>query len=141
MAAEKRKLKFHYDIQPNNKYLITGDKDSIKQVFINLISNAIKFTDENGKIQIRLYENKENVVVEVIDDGIGIKEEDLPFIFERLYRGDKSRHQIEGNGIGLTIVKNILKMHNASIDVESKEGKGTKFTICFSKNEQLDLKS
>lgn len=62
-----------------------------------------------------------------------LKKEDLPFIFERLYRGDKSRHQIEGSGIGLTIVKNILQLHLASIDVESEEGKGSKFTVYFNK--------
>ncbi len=58
----------------------------------------------------------------------------MPFIFERLYRGDKSRHQFEGNGIGLTIVKNILQLHYASIDLESEEGEGTTFKIYFDKN-------
>jgi signal transduction histidine kinase len=70
----------------------------------------------------------------VKDNGIGIKKEDLPFIFERLYRGDKSRHQIEGSGIGLTIVKNILQLHNANIEVESEEGKGSTFRVSFNKN-------
>lgn len=132
-AARKKNIKMDYEIQPNNKYRINGDKDKIRQVFINLLSNALKFTAINGTVQIKLFETKENIIVEIIDNGIGINEKDLPFIFERLYRGDKSRHQIDGNGLGLTIAKNILQLHNASIKAESQEGAGTKFTVCFSK--------
>jgi len=131
LDADKKSIKVDLTIQPNQMYLITGDKDQLKQVFINLFSNVLKFTELGGRMQIKLYEKDKNIVVEVSDNGIGIKQEDLPFIFERLYRGDMSRHKIEGNGIGLTIVKNILQLHNASIDVESKVGKGTKFTIHF----------
>lgn len=135
LDADKKSIKVDLTIQPNHMYLIQGDEDQLKQVFINLFSNVLKFTEQGGRMQVKLYEKVKNIVVEVSDNGIGIKEEDLPFIFERLYRGDMSRHQIEGNGIGLTIVKNILQLHNASIEVESKEGKGTKFTIHFPKNE------
>ncbi|MEH7356746.1 ATP-binding protein [Neobacillus drentensis] len=135
LDADKKSIKVDLTIQSNHMYLISGDKDQLKQVFINLFSNVLKFTEQGGRMQVKLYEKVKNIVVEVSDNGIGIKQEDLPFIFERLYRGDMSRHQIEGNGIGLTIVKNILQLHNASIDVESKEGKGTKFTIHFPKNE------
>jgi signal transduction histidine kinase len=133
MAAENKNIKVDYYIQPNDNYLINGDKDQIKQVFINLISNALKFTEINGKVLIKLYENNKKIIVEVMDNGIGIKEEDLPFIFERLYRCDKSRNQIEGSGIGLTIVKNILQLHYANIDVESKDGDGTSVKIHFEK--------
>jgi signal transduction histidine kinase len=135
LDADKKNIMVDLNIQPNHKYLVTGDKDKLKQVFINLFSNALKFTEPEGSLLIELYENDNNITVEMSDNGIGIKQEDLPFIFERLYRGDMSRHQIKGNGIGLTIAKNILQLHNASIEVESKKGKGTKFTICFPKNE------
>ena len=135
LDAEKKNISFYYRIQPNYKYLMTGDKNQLKQVFINLFSNAIKFTEQDGRVLVTLYENGKNIVVEVCDNGMGIQDEDLPHIFERLYRGDMSRQQIEGNGIGLTIVKNILQLHNAVINVESKKGKGTKFTIYFTKNE------
>ncbi|MBM7869157.1 signal transduction histidine kinase [Clostridium pascui] len=133
MAGESKCIRLHYHIESNKNYDITGDKDKLKQVFINLISNALKFTEEHGDIWINLYSNNKNIVVEVRDSGIGIKKEDLPFIFERLYRGDKSRNEIEGSGIGLTIVKNIIQLHSASIDVESEEEKGTNFKVTFNK--------
>ncbi|MCH6266652.1 MULTISPECIES: sensor histidine kinase [Neobacillus] len=131
--SEKKKLKIDLAIQPDKKFSITGDKDKIKQVFVNLLANAIKFTTAGGRILVQLYEKNDDIIVEVVDTGIGINKEDLPFIFERLYRGDKSRQEIEGNGIGLTIVKNILQLHDASIEAESEEGIGSKFTICFPK--------
>jgi signal transduction histidine kinase len=134
VPAESKNIRLDCSIEPNEAYTITGDKDKLKQVFINLMSNALKFTEVGGRIQIKLYADRKNIMAEVKDNGMGIKQEDLPFIFERLYRGDKSRHQIEGSGIGLTIVKNILQLHNASIEVDSKEGEGTKFKISFNKS-------
>jgi signal transduction histidine kinase len=134
MAAENKNIKLYYSVVPHEDYVIPGDKDKLKQVFINLISNALKFTKGYGKVEIKLYSRNKDIIVEVKDNGIGIKKEDLPFIFERLYRGDKSRHQIEGSGIGLTIVKNTLQLHHASVEVESKEGEGTTFKIYFKKN-------
>ncbi|MDR7075078.1 signal transduction histidine kinase [Neobacillus niacini] len=131
IGVESKGISIEYEILPNEKFQIIGDIDKIKQVIINLLSNAIKFTGNNGKITIKLYKEMKQIVVEVIDNGIGIKQDDLPFIFERLYRGDKSRNQIEGNGIGLTIVKNILELHNAKIAIDSKEGIGTKVKVYF----------
>lgn len=133
MAAEEKDIKIDYYIGPNRDYRIDGDRDKLKQVFINLMSNALKFTKQKGNVWINVYDDNKNVIVEVKDNGIGIKEEDLPFIFERLYRGDKSRHEIEGSGIGLTIVKNTLQLHSANIDVESEEGEGTTFRVYFNK--------
>ncbi|MHB9941775.1 two-component sensor histidine kinase [Clostridium sporogenes] len=132
--AENKNIKLQYHIENYEDYSITGDRDRLKQAFINLLSNALKFTEDGGKVLIKLYTSDKNIVVEVKDNGVGIKKEDLPFIFERLYRGDKSRQQFEGNGIGLTIVKNILQLHYASIDLESEEGEGATFKIYFDKN-------
>lgn len=131
MAAENKNITIEYDILEGGNYQIIADKDKMKQVIINILSNALKFTESNGKILIKLYKENKNIIVEVVDNGIGIHQEDLPFIFERLYRGDKSRNQIEGNGIGLTIVKNILELHNAMIEVDSKAGAGTTVKILF----------
>jgi signal transduction histidine kinase len=128
LGAENKKINIEYEILPG-EYQIIADKDKMKQVIINILSNSLKFTEENGKVLIKLYKEKKKIIIEVIDNGIGIKQEDLPFIFERLYRGDISRNQIEGNGIGLTIVKNILELHNAKIHVASKDGIGTTVKI------------
>lgn len=133
IAAENKNIRINYFIKPDENYLITGDRDKLKQVFINLLSNALKFTEKNGEILINLYANNKNIIVEVIDNGVGINQEDLPYIFERLYRGDKSRQQIEGTGIGLTIVKNILQLHNATINIDSFEGQGTTVKLYFKK--------
>lgn len=132
-AAESKSIKLFCNVDEEDGYYITGDKDKLKQVFINLISNALKFTEPKGVVNVSLFGDGKNVIVEVKDTGIGIRKEDLPFIFERLYRGDKSRHQIEGNGIGLTIVKNIVQLHEASIDVDSIEGEGSTFRVQFNK--------
>ncbi|MCB2288630.1 HAMP domain-containing histidine kinase [Clostridium sp. CS001] len=133
LISENKNVKITLECKNNNQFNILGDGDKIKQVIINLLSNAIKFTPEKGEINITLKEIDEKIILKIEDTGIGIKEEDLPYIFERLYRGDKSRHAIEGSGIGLTIVKNILALHNADIEVKSKEGKGSVFIVYFDK--------
>lgn len=113
-----------------NKCLIFANKDKMNQVIINLISNAIKYTDENGKIGIDIIKNKDCTQISINDNGIGIKEKDIPYIFEYLYRADKSRSRnTGGSGIGLYVVKNIVEAHRGIITVESKVNKGSKFTI------------
>jgi signal transduction histidine kinase len=133
IAAKTKEITIEYFIKPEENYLIIGDHDKLKQVFINLLSNSLKFTNPDGLIKIRLYADYHHIIVEISDNGIGIKKEDLPFIFERLYRGDKSRNQVEGAGIGLTIVKNIIDLHHATIDVASTEGEGTTVKVFFKK--------
>lgn len=133
VIAENKNLVITLECRTGKQCNILGDSDKIKQIIINLLSNAVKFTKELGKIKITLKEVGESVVLRIEDTGIGIKAEDLPFIFERLYRGDKSRHEIEGTGIGLTIVRNILNLHNATIEVTSKEEKGCVVTVEFNR--------
>jgi len=135
VEAENKKISLQLTKEKEKNYVISGDEDKLKQVFFNLMHNAIKFTGENGEIAINIYEKNKKIFVEIKDNGMGINKEDLPFIFERLYRGDKSRHEIEGNGIGLTIAKNILKLHSAEIDVKSKDKEGTVFTVSFNASE------
>lgn len=134
IAAKDKNIELVMNKKDTVDFIILGDFDKLKQVFINIISNAIKFSNDNGKIWINISDNITSVIVEIKDNGIGIKEEDLPFIFERMYRGDKSRNKIEGSGIGLTIVKMILELHSATINVESHENNGSTFTICLNKN-------
>jgi two-component system, OmpR family, sensor histidine kinase BaeS len=112
-------------------YSISGDYDKLRQVFLNIMSNAVKFTGNKGVIAINQKADKDYVYIDIKDTGFGISEEDLPFIFERMYRGDKSRREIDGSGIGLAIVKNVLMLHSATIEVYSKEGNGTQFKMRF----------
>jgi two-component system sensor histidine kinase BaeS len=137
VAASEKNIQLILNKEDNKEYSILGDVDRLKQVFINLISNAIKFSKDKGKVCVNLKADKEFITVQIKDNGIGIKKEDLPFIFERMYRGDKSRNKIEGSGIGLTIVKKILTMHSATISVDSKENKETTFTIHLKRNRHI----
>ncbi len=109
---------------------INADKDLMKQVLINLISNAIKYTNENGDISLVIDYKKKKHIISVIDNGIGIEESELEYIFEHLYRVDKSRvKEVEGYGIGLSIVKNIVEAHNGTIEVKSTVNEGSEFKI------------
>ena len=137
IAADEKNIKLIMNKACERDYMVLGDFDKLKQVFINLISNGIKFNNVNGSLWVNVSSNINSVIVEIKDNGMGIKKEDLPYVFERMYRGDKSRHKIEGSGIGLTLVKKILTLHSATIDVESKENKGATFTVCISKNNEI----
>lgn len=113
---------------------ITADKDRLNQVLTNLISNAIKYSSENCIIVVKVYERQQNGVLVVEDNGIGIPEKDLPLIFERFYRADKSRSRLTGGaGIGLTIVKSIVTAHGGTVKVESSDGNGSRFTVTLPK--------
>lgn len=109
---------------------ILGDSRLLHQVWINLITNSIKFTDEGGTLSVRVIPGEKVCTVEIADTGSGIAEEDLPHIFERFYRADKTRSRKEGSsGLGLAIVSKIVDMHEGSIDVKSRSGEGTTFRI------------
>lgn len=109
---------------------ITGDEDLLSQVWINLLHNAIKFTLEAGSIAVTLSPRNNQAEVKISDTGIGISEEDQARIFERFYKADKSRTRAkEGSGLGLSIAKKIVELHQGTIDVESKVNSGTTFIV------------
>lgn len=108
------------------------NEDMFQQVWINLINNAIKYTQNGGRIDIIIDEFKDKVIVEVKDNGIGIKEENLEKIFDKFYQEDAS-HNSEGNGLGLAIVSKIIELHKGSIEVKSKVGEGTSFIVTLPK--------
>lgn len=111
---------------------ILGDSDKMKQIFLNLISNALKYSDTGGEIVLNVLKDKEKVTITIKDNGIGIPKEDLPYIFERFYRVDKSRtRNTGGTGIGLAITKALVEAQSGKISVESIEGKGSTFTVEF----------
>ncbi|PJF36161.1 MAG: hypothetical protein CUN49_06870 [Candidatus Thermofonsia Clade 1 bacterium] len=109
---------------------VKGDSDRLKQVLLNLVTNAIKYTPENGAVMLSLTVEGGYAVLRVSDTGIGIPKEDLPHIFERFYRVDKARdRKIGGAGLGLSIAKWIVEAHHGRISVESELGKGSTFTV------------
>jgi two-component system phosphate regulon sensor histidine kinase PhoR len=113
---------------------VKGDYSRLKQVFINLLSNAITYTPTGGFVEIDVKENEEKVYIQIKDTGIGIEKEEIPRIFERFYRIDKARSRNSGGtGLGLAIVKHIVEAHKGSISVTSVKDKGTTFTISLEK--------
>ena len=106
------------------------DKYGIERVILNIISNAIKYTPENGVIKVYVGFVYNDAYIKVIDNGIGIPEADLSRIFERFYRVDKARsRELGGTGLGLPIAKEIIEQNNGSIDIKSEAGKGTEVVI------------
>lgn len=130
--AEAKNLRIVF--QPSEKNLqVFGDKNKIRQVLINLIQNAIKYTDE-GIVEIILTEEEKHVKIEVRDSGIGIPEYDLSRIFERFYRVDKARSRAAGGtGLGLAIVKHIVEAHSSKVEVHSEVSKGSEFSFRLKK--------
>jgi two-component system, OmpR family, phosphate regulon sensor histidine kinase PhoR len=130
--AEKKEITIHTRFESKGEAEI--DPYRLKQVFINLISNAIVYTPKGGDVTISVTEGKEKVVVAITDNGIGISEEELPRIFERFYRVDKARSRNSGGtGLGLAIVKHIIEAHEGKIEVDSEANKGTTFTVSLYK--------
>lgn len=125
MAANKD-IEIKFEI-PKKDIVIYGDEQRMEQVWINIISNAIKYTNEHGLITIMIKKGKE-IEVEIEDTGIGMSKEVISHIFERFYREDKARN-VEGNGLGLSIVKRIVDLHNGKIEVESTVDVGTIFRV------------
>lgn len=115
---------------------LLGDRDKFYQMMLNLVENAVKYSNNKAIINIKTYENNDYEYIEVEDNGIGIPADDLPRIFERFYRVDKSRAK-GGTGLGLAIVKHIVKMFNGEVYVDSELNKGTKFTIKLRKLRKL----
>ncbi len=114
--------------------LVSGDEQSLEQVFSNLLSNAIKYNRPEGSVTVRLREEKDAVSVEVQDSGIGIAPEHLPHIFDQFYRVKRSEDQkVKGTGLGLAIAKKIVEAHNGLIRVASELGRGTTFTVLLPK--------
>lgn len=129
LSMEEKKQTLSVSI-PENISPVSGNRDKLEQVFVNIVSNAVKYTDDGGKITVYAGEMYDYVFVKVIDNGMGIPEEDLPFIFDRFYRVDKARSRAAGGtGLGLAIAKEIVESHGGKISVSGKFGEGTEFTI------------
>jgi signal transduction histidine kinase len=111
-----------------DKAYFCGDEELMQQVWINLISNAIKFSNEGGDLKIQIKEDKNKICIAIADNGTGIAEEDKELVFEKFYQGDKSRNK-QGNGLGLSIVKKIVELHGGKVFFHSKLGYGSTFIV------------
>ncbi|TLX77170.1 sensor histidine kinase [Labilibacter sediminis] len=134
IRAKDKNIKLQLNKDREKQLMVSGDKQRLFQVFSNLVVNSINYGNKGGKTSISYYDMDKRFLIEVKDNGIGIKKADLPRIFERFYRADKSRSRHQGStGLGLAIVKHIIEAHDQSINVTSNFGKGTSFTITLDK--------
>jgi heavy metal sensor kinase len=128
VLAQDKGIKF--DVDAKEELTVNGDKVKLRQLFINILENAVRYTPADGHISVSLVKQELNAVVSISDTGIGIPPEHLPHIFERFYRVDKARARADGGvGLGLAIAKIIAESHKGTIGAESEVGKGTTFTI------------
>ena len=138
--AEMKGINVIFDTEEEELF-VYADKDLIERTILNLLSNAIKYSEENGRIDVLVGTIRENIIIEVEDNGIGIPKEKLKYIFNRYERVQKSKTRYkEGSGLGLNIVKEIINKFNGRVKIDSEEGIGTKITIIIPKieyNEEL----
>ena len=127
--ASSKNIDLSYEFE-DDKVVVQGYGDYMKQLLLNLIDNAIKYTPNGGKVIVKQFTKDNNIIIEVIDNGMGIPKEDQSKIFQRFYRVDKARSRsIGGTGLGLAITKHIVNSLNGSISVESEFGEGSKFIV------------
>ncbi|KRO70068.1 MAG: hypothetical protein ABR81_05880 [Cryomorphaceae bacterium BACL11 MAG-121128-bin16] len=133
MKASQMNIKLELNNEANSE-MVMGDRNKIQQVFLNLLSNSIKYGKQGGKTKVQLFDMEESILIEVADNGIGIESASLNRIFERFYRADKNRsREIGGTGLGLAIVKHILEVHNQTISVRSTKDVGSTFSFILEK--------
>lgn len=134
MRARERNIRLVYKEGANQHFHVRADKENIRQVLVNLIYNSIKYGQEDGATKVSFYDMENYVLVEVSDNGLGIPEEHLKYVFDRFYRVDKSRSRdAGGTGLGLAIVKHIIEAHKQTINVRSSVGQGSTFGFTLEK--------
>jgi two-component system phosphate regulon sensor histidine kinase PhoR len=139
MLTEKYKISLEMEINSGKQWMVNADKKRITEVLNNLIVNSIKYGKKNGKTKVSVFDMDDRLLIEVSDTGIGIAEKDIPRIFERFYRSDKSRSRDHGGtGLGLSIVKHIIEAHRQTLNVRSKLGEGSSFSFTLNKAEKED---
>lgn len=128
-------IDFTFDRNYDKPIMVAGDKKRITEVLNNLIINSIFYGNKGGKTTVSFQEMGENILIDVTDNGLGLEEDEIPRIFERFYRTDKSRSRDRGGtGLGLSIVKHIIEAHNQTITVRSEPGAGSSFSFTLKKS-------
>lgn len=139
--VENKGIKLAFDTNLEEK-IMAFDPEKLERAILNLLSNAIKFTSREDKIKVSIYDQKDEIIIEVEDTGIGIPKEEQNVIFDRFRQVERSlTRSHEGSGIGLSLVKSFVDMHDGSINVDSEQGKGSKFVIRIPAKTIYDLKS
>lgn len=134
MRARERNIRLTYKEGAHQHFRVRADKESIRQVLINLVHNSIKYGKEGGVTKISFYDAESYILVEVSDNGIGIDPEHLKHVFDRFFRADKHRsREAGGTGLGLSIVKHIIEAHKQTINVRSTQGQGSTFGFTLEK--------
>ena len=129
LASSKHRIRVAFE---PGRYELTASEEKMKQLFTNLIMNAIKYSPDGGLIQIKGVVQDHLIRLTIEDEGIGIPEKSVPFIFDKFYRADNSdTRKIGGTGLGLAICQMIVKDHEGTIEVDSEEGVGSTFTVEF----------
>lgn len=127
--AEDRKIDFQISFAPTLDYCY-ADPYRLKQIVLNLVNNALRYTQEGGRVELKVESDEENFIITVTDNGMGIAPEDLPYIFQRFYRAEKSRERSGGgSGLGLAITKGFIEAHGGTISVQSTFGQGSSFRV------------
>ena len=135
--AKEKNISILYEIDDKSTNILSN-RDYIKQIFINLIDNAIKYTPSNGKVKVIIKSSDKDILIKVIDNGIGISKEDINRVFERFYRVDKARtRDVGGTGLGLAILKHIIKSLNGTIELKSELHIGSEFIVNIPKKNFL----
>ena len=134
IKANARSIKLVFNKEYRDSIMTIGDRDKVAQVFQNLITNAISYSNDGKQVEIRFFDIEDNVLIEVSDQGLGIEEKHLSRLFERFYRVEKSRARHQGGtGLGLAIVKHIVEAHDQTINVRSTIGEGSTFSFTLRK--------
>ena len=136
--AEKQDIKIHLEL-PDEAPEWTLDHDRISQVLLNLVDNALKYSEKSTNVHVKLYFSAEQATIEVADEGAGIKETELPKIFDRFYRIEESRAtRFGGRGLGLSIAKHLMEAHGGDLLVSSVFGEGSKFSMTIPRQSDWD---
>jgi two-component system, OmpR family, phosphate regulon sensor histidine kinase PhoR len=140
VKAKKKNIRQSIAREYEKPLYVRADKERIRQVLINLLDNSIKYGTDEGKTKVSFFDMDENILIEVTDNGLGVDSKDIPRLFERFFRVDKSRSREQGgSGLGLSIVKHIIEAHHQTINVRSKIGVGTTFAFTLQKADSLQV--